>query len=185
VLQKALSPVMEAMLKKHTWLAMSVGDAVSGGVSRINRAFGNAGVPTSRAFAEVDAIPPGWLGGKPYSADKLRQLEGYLQRRGVTLKVGDEFVPPGAAGAFARDGSELLLPSNPTKYVVWHEMNHYLQFRSVGKEAYMNLPRGPSFNAPEQFVFDSLENSPKRWNALTFEEQQHAITYIENVGGMR
>ena len=64
-------------------------------------------------------------------------------------------------------------------------MSHYLQFKSVGKDEYMNLPRSLKFNAPEQFVFDKLENSPKRWNSLTFEEQQHAISYIESVGGMR
>ena len=37
----------------------------------------------------------------------------------------------------------------------------------------------------EQFVFDMLENSPRRWNNLNFDQQQHAIDYIYRVGGFR
>jgi len=68
---------------------------------------------------------------------------------------------------------------------VWHELSHYIHFKHIGKEAYMALSRSAKYNAAEQFVFDMLENSPKRWNALTYEEQQHAIDYIENNGGFR
>lgn len=57
----------------------------------------------------------GRLGGELYDTDTLRQLDKYLARRGVTLKVGDQFVPAGRAGAFSRDGSTLVLLSNPTK----------------------------------------------------------------------
>jgi len=127
----------------------------------------------------------GRLGGELYDTDKLRQLDKYLARRGVTLKVGDQFVPAGRAGAFSRDGSTLVLLSNPTKYEVWHELGHYVQFRKLGREAYEGLPRSLDFNAPEQFVFDLLENSEKRWNSLNFDEQQHATEYIERIGGFR
>ncbi len=119
-----------------------------------------------------------------YSPKKLSQLESYLGKRGVELRVGDEHVPLGKAG-FNSDQGILFLRSNPTNYEVWHEVSYFRQYQQIGKEAYLNLPRTKDFNAPEQFVFDMLENSPKRWNALNFDEQQHAIRYIENVGGFR
>jgi len=78
-----------------------------------------------------------------------------------------------------------VLGSHPTYYEVWHELSHYIQYRRIGKEVYMALPRSSDYNTPEQFVFDMLENSPKRWNALTYEEQQHAIDYIERIEGFR
>ena len=137
------------------------------------------------ASLSADAVETGWLGGKLYDPRKLEQLGRYLERRGVTLKVGDEHLPPGLSGAFARDGSELILGSNPTEYVVWHELSHLRQYQQIGKADYMALRRSRDYNAPEQFVFDMLENSAKRWSALTFAEQQHAIGYIERVGGMR
>ena len=127
----------------------------------------------------------GRLGGQIYSPEKLAQLEQYLARRGVTLKVGDEFLKQGKAGGFARDGSELILRNNPTQYEVWHELAHFTQYRKIGPEAYLTLPRSLTYNAPEQFVFDLLENSPRRWNALNLQERQHAIDYIERIGGFR
>jgi hypothetical protein len=127
----------------------------------------------------------GRLGGELYDAGKLAKLERYLDRRGIKLKVGDEFVPDGKAGGFAQDGSSLVFRSNPTNFEVWHELGHLRQFQKIGKDAYMKLPRSTTFNAPEQHVFDLLENSKKRWNALNFDEQQHAIDYIERIGGFR
>lgn len=41
------------------------------------------------------------------------------------------------------------------------------------------------FNAPEQFVYDMLSNSPKRWNWLNEAEQLHANWYITQHGGVR
>ena len=41
------------------------------------------------------------------------------------------------------------------------------------------------FNAPEQFVYDMLSNSPKRWGMLSYEEQMHANWYIATHGGIR
>lgn len=123
--------------------------------------------------------------GKPYDPRKLERLGKYLKRRGVLLKMNDTPVPGDAWGAFAIDGTELLLQNNPTEYEVWHELGHFLHCRKVGREAYAKLPRSRRFNAPEQFVFDLLESSPKRWSAMSFEQQQHAIDYIEQNGGFR
>ena len=130
----------------------------------------------------------GRLGGRLYGQEKLARLARYLARRGVALKVGDEFVPTGTYGAFKYVGAgspAILLRSNPTQREVWHELGHYLQYRKIGPEAYRALPRNLDENTPEQFVFDLIENSPKRWQSLTFEEQQHMIEYIERIGGFR
>ena len=65
------------------------------------------------------------LGGKLYSENDLRMLGNYLKKRGVTLKVGDEYLPPGKGGGFSYNTDELILRSNPTQYEVWHELSHY------------------------------------------------------------
>lgn len=120
-----------------------------------------------------------------YSPKKLSQLKGYFGKRGIELRVGDEHVPYNNSGGFNSEKGVLFLRDNPTNYEVWHELSHFRQYQKIGREAYLDLPRTRYFNAPEQFVFDMLENSPKRWNALNFDEQQHAIRYIESVGGFR
>lgn len=104
-----------------------------------------------------------------------------MERRGITLKVGDEFLPPGKLGGFSAESGEFILRSNPAQYEVWHEMSHFRQYQQLGQDAYMAQTRVQK----EQFVFDLLENSPKRWNALNFEQQQHAIRYIDSIGGFR
>jgi Metallopeptidase toxin 4 len=114
-------------------------------------------------------------------------LGKYLEKRGVTLKVGDEFLAADKAGGFVARGdtAEIILKSDPTKYEVWHELGHFIQWKGIGPEAYRSLPRSLSYNAPEQFVFDLLENYQRRWGLLNSEEQQAAIRYIERIGGFR
>uniref|UniRef100_UPI001F451BD3 RHS repeat-associated core domain-containing protein n=1 Tax=Paenibacillus wulumuqiensis TaxID=1567107 RepID=UPI001F451BD3 len=133
------------------------------------------------------------LGGKLYKQKDLEMLAKYLERRGVTLKVGDEYLPLNKGGAFDGSTATLYLRSNPTEYEVWHELSHYIQYQAIGKEAYNQLPRTrgiipmndlSQFNAPEQFVYDMLSNS-KRWNKINEEEQKHANWYIDNFGGIR
>ena len=83
----------------------------------------------------------------------------------MTLEVGSASLEPGKAGAFraAPDGTaRLLLKADPTSELVWHELGHFIQWRRLGSDAYRALPRSTSFNAPEQFVFDLLEQ-PTRW----------------------
>lgn len=41
------------------------------------------------------------LGGQTYGAEKLAKLGVYLERRGIDLKIGDEFLPPRKAGGFS------------------------------------------------------------------------------------
>ena len=50
------------------------------------------------------------------------------------------------------------------------------------REAYAALPRTKEFNAPEQFVFDLLENYQRRWGLLNAQEQLDAIRYLEKIG---
>jgi hypothetical protein len=129
----------------------------------------------------------GWLGGKLYGEQRLKALASYLDRRGVHVVIGDEYLPRGKAAGFQilPDGQpQFTLGTNPTEYQVWHELSHYLHYRQIGLEAYRALPRSRAWHAAEQFVFDMLER-PGRWNRLNFEEQQHAIDYIERIGGFR
>lgn len=138
----------------------------------------------------IDETPR--LNGTLYDSKKLQQLENYLRRRGIELKVGDKYLPPGKAGGFNAETGKLYLRSNPTQYEVWHELSHYIQYQRIGKDAYLALPRTVGenfdlgmFNAPEQFVYDMLSNSSKRWKMLSYEEQMHANWYITIYGGMR
>ncbi|MBR6537597.1 MAG: hypothetical protein IKT67_10395, partial [Lachnospiraceae bacterium] len=138
----------------------------------------------------IDETPR--LNGTLYGSKKLQQLENYLGRRGIEVKVGDEFLPPGKAGGFNAETGKLYLRSNPTQYEVWHELSHYIQYQKIGKEDYLALPRTVgenldlgAFNAPEQFVYDMLSNNPRRWGRLSYEEQIHANWYITTYGGIR
>ena len=129
----------------------------------------------------------GEVGGQAYGAERLAKLGSYLERRGVTLEVGSPDLPFGKAGAFMayEDGTaRLLLKAEPTNQLVWHELSHFRQWSQIGSDAYRALPRTMAFNAPEQYVFDMLEN-PSRWYRLTPEYRIHAAEYIEEVGGFR
>lgn len=136
----------------------------------------------------------GRRGGHLYDVGRLARLGRYLERRSVTLKVGDGNLPPNKAGGFLAkpDGTaELILRGNPTDYEVWHELGHYIQWRKLGPDEYPKLPRhtvdDPIQDVPEQFVFDLLENSrERRWRRLTEAEREHAIWYVqEKKGGLR
>ena len=133
----------------------------------------------------------GRLGGELYDSSRLGKLGSYLERRGVTLKVGDEFLPPGKGGGFLAkaDGSaELLLRSDPTKYEVWHELGHFRHWSDVGADTYRGLHRwsraNPIQDIPEQHVFDLLENG-RHWQLLNDAQRQHATEYIFSRGGIR
>jgi RHS repeat-associated protein len=159
------------------------------GLLRLARQLPDAALGLGRLFsrdaiklAQTDFIAgAGRLGGELFPKARLKVLERYLSRHGVALKVGDKFVRPGYAGAFDSVGKQLLLKSNPTTYEVLHELSHYIQYKKLGPSAYQALSRVER----EQFVFDMLQNSAARWAKLTYEQQQHAIEYILQVGGIR
>src|SRR2546423_1969445 len=97
----------------------------------------------------------GRLEGDLYDASRLSQLGNYLGRRGITLRVGNEFLPANKTGGFNAMQRTLSLRNNPTQYEVWHELSHFRQFQKLGPDVYNNLSRVQK----EQFVFDLLENS--------------------------
>jgi len=104
----------------------------------------------------------------------------YLARRNVILEVGSSSLEPGKAGAFIpnADGTaQLLLKADPSKQLVWHELGHFLQWKSLGSTAYRDLPRKVGNNVPEQFVFDLL-NEPSRWGRLSPSYRDHMIRLI-------
>jgi len=59
-----------------------------------------------------------------------------------------------------------------------HEYFHYLHSKSIGVEAYARLPS----LAREQAAFDFIRRSPL-WNALSRQEQDHAVLYVLKLGG--
>ncbi|AUX37642.1 MULTISPECIES: SpvB/TcaC N-terminal domain-containing protein [Sorangium] len=153
-------------------------DLASGLVGRIAARRGSGS-----ARAAADAISEtGLFGGKLYGERRLEALRRYLDKRGVDLIIVDQ--GKNKAGSFFVDVTgrpQLRLRPNPTEYLVWHELSHYLHYRRIGREAYLNLPRSQGWNAAEQFVFDMLEH-PSRWRRLNAEERAHAIWYIEEWG---
>ena len=94
---------------------------------------------------------------------------------------GDDIFPSHVAGGFDGPAREIILRSNPTKMEVWHELSHFRQFQKLGPEAYIQQSR----TMKEQFVFDLLENSPRRWGSFTPEQRSSAVDYIYSVGGIR
>ncbi len=151
-----------------------------------------AGVAKQASRSGFDFVEEtGWLGGRLYDPGKLDKLGNYLARRGVTLKVGDKYVPPGMGGGFlakSNGTAELILRSNPTKYEVWHELSHFRHWSNIGADAYRGLPRwsrtNPIQDIPEQYVFDLLENG-RHWQLLNDVQRQHAVEYIFSRGGIR
>jgi hypothetical protein len=64
--------------------------------------------------------------------------------------------------------------------MVWHELSHYNQLRKIGVSDYLKLDRP---RVPEQFVYDQLRGSERRWGLLNAMEQQHAYDYVISNGG--
>jgi hypothetical protein len=103
----------------------------------------------------------------------------------VRLEVGSPDLPFGKAGefkAYADGTARLLLKADPTHDVVWHELSHFIQWKSVGPEAYRSLPRVFGNNVPEQFVFNMLDQ-PGRWSRLSPEYRIHMVKHITETWG--
>jgi hypothetical protein len=150
--------------------------------------YGSSGVRSSSRVTSDFAADAEELGGQLYGADKLGKLERYLARRNVTLEVGAADLPKNKAGRFIANSdngtARLLLKADPTHELVWHELGHYIHWKSVGPKAYGDLPRVYGNNVPEQFVFDLLDQ-PGRWDRLSPEYRVHSVEYItEKWGGM-
>ena len=142
----------------------------------------SAGKRTFGPKGPLDALENGRLGGKLYSSTKLDSLGEYLNRRGFKLRLdGDEVLPPNVAAGFDGVKRELILRRNATEFEVWHELSHLRQYQRIGPEAYNSLTRVQK----EQFVFDMLENSKKRWYGMSEMERRASIDYILRIGGIR
>jgi hypothetical protein len=96
------------------------------GASVPNMALAFAGGAISSTAANVrrlDAMEgAGRLGGQLYGEEKLAKLGAYLERRGIALQVGDEYLTPGYAGGFSAGERALVPRDNPTNYEVRHEL---------------------------------------------------------------
>jgi hypothetical protein len=126
-----------------------------------------------------------------YGERRLAKLKNYLDRQGVDLFVGDEYILPRQAGGFYVYEDQgrrpaMVLRSNPTRYEVLHELSHYIHYKRIGREAFINLPRSRAWNAAEQFVYDMLSNNEHRWwHHLNDAERIDANEYIDYIGGIQ
>ena len=147
-----------------------------------------AGGGAAREGGAAPDLLTGRLGGERYPSEKLQTLGNYLGRRGITLEIDSPRLRPSTSGYFDATTGTLGLRSDATNYEVWHELWHFIQYRRLGKDAYLGQTRDTvaklKGNEPEQFVFDRLENSRRWWN-LTEDERGHARWYIEFAGGFR
>jgi hypothetical protein len=130
----------------------------------------------------LDFIENWRLGGKLYNPAKLESLGKYLDKRGFKLRLdGNDVLPPNVAAGFDGVEKEIIFRRNATEFEVWHELSHLRQYQQLGPDAYNTL----TMVQKEQFVFDLLENSKKRWFGMSERERLEAIDYILRIGGIR
>ncbi len=72
--------------------------------------------------------------------------------------------------------AEIELPENPTVLQVKHELSHYLDFKKVGLEAFVELGRP----VRETLVLERLQRN-RIWGKLNNEEQQFSIDYVNRL----
>jgi RHS repeat-associated protein len=172
------NPITQSYLSTDQQLG-AAGGTILGAALPMLSLEGSVAADFGEVAESADLVSTGKLGGTLASPSDLSDLGEYLGQNGFTLKVGDEFLPPNANGAFNASEQSITLGSNPTQYQVLHELQHFNQFQELGPEAYS----AQSTAAKEQHVFDSLENY--HWDSLNYEEQQHAIWYVNQSGGFR
>lgn len=176
--------LVEAGRNSLNWLKAGTATVVAAGKSAWNKMaswFRSPKAKPSTAAKTTDFMA-GRLGGELYDARKLQQLGGYLEKRGFKLRMdGDDIFPSHIAGGFDGPAREIILRTNPTQMEVWHELSHFRQFQKLGPEAYIKQ----TTVTKEQFVFDLLENSPRRWSSFTPEQRSSAVEYIYRIGGIR
>ena len=126
--------------------------------------------------------------------DKLR---AYLNKRDVNLKVGSEAADwfaanPKAIGGFEVPGAgkpTMYLSANPSRYEVWHELSHFLEYRNIGRAEYMAGLDSFRTAAREGFGWRQLRGPKpdmpghgRRWGMLNQGEQGHALKYASQCG---
>ena len=127
----------------------------------------------------------GRRGGQLYGETRLAALERYLLRRRVSIvRNADEFLHSRRANSLFRafnDGSATVyLRANPTRYEVLHELQHYVDFRNIGRSRSAWTRWGVI--AQEQSVYRALHRN-RSWARFTQQEHDHAFEYILRIGG--
>jgi hypothetical protein len=107
--------------------------------------------------------------GTLYSPQKLQQLRNYLERRKVQMMA-----TTGNPAFLARiDGTgTMFLPANPTVLQVKHELSHYIDFRNLGFEGYIDLGRA----GREMSVLNRLKRN-RCWEQMNATERAFSIKY--------
>ena len=127
----------------------------------------------------IDFADLATTGDSLYGKGRLDKLKSYLERRGIKLRLDDPRLPANKGGGFIAETGEMLLRPNATKSQVWHELSHYLDFKKLGKEAYMKLPYPLG---REQLVYNRLFQS-RHWNLMSLWDRALLETKIERLGG--
>lgn len=140
-----LEPVDRGEAMMTTMLSMmplgGVGGAVGrGGVKSLGGMVGRTELRLAssavRTFAAENMASGSRVAGALYDSAKLQRLGNYLRRDGIELVLNADarLNAQNAAGMFRAlpSGSgQLYLPSNPTVSEVYHELSHYLHFKSL------------------------------------------------------
>jgi RHS repeat-associated protein len=143
---------------------------------------GASSVPNS-----VTSFMKGRRGGEVVSDQALKNVEwSMLSNRVVLSRNADAMLARSQAGGVFRvykDGSAtMFLASNPTRYELLHELQHYEHFMQIGPQKYLQLGKTAAGQLQlEQFAYDNLRRY--HWGSLTSCEIQHAQDYIRRLGG--
>ncbi len=151
----------------------------------------------TRVSGSAYGVKPGAGGHQIFDSRALDKLRAYLDKREVDLKIGSEAAEwfaknPKAIGGFevpVAGSPTMYLPANPTRYEVWHEMSHYIEYRNIGRAEYMRGIDPFRRAAREGFVWRQL-HGPKpgmpghgrRWGMLNQDEQGNALDYAAGCG---
>ena len=143
----------------------------------------------------------GNLGGNVLKASQIRKLRGILKKKGIQLivegdakyitksfrpvtignirfeKVDDLFYfmrNNDLVGGFNAINKQMILPTNSTEIVVFHEMAHVKHFEEVGEVAY-NIA---SKLDKEMYVWKQILDNRGKW---TEKELQSSLDYINRI----
>jgi RHS repeat-associated protein len=187
----------ERAASPHYTGAVSTGDEITAiitfltwGESSVMSKLLSASLPGAAVDEAAVAVAAGGarVAGELYGAERLEKLAQYLAERDVELVPNADALLDSVSTpieqvnarlqVFEDETAKLYLRSDPTRYEVWHELGHYLDFRDMGYDAFIRA----GDTQLEQNVYDLLR-SPRRWPMLDLFEQDSADLYVLRRGG--
>lgn len=86
------------------------------------------------------------------------------------------FILPPKFNAVEIGTPQIYLPANPTVLQVKHELSHYLDYKRLGYDGYVQLSR----HERERMVLERLQNN-RIWEEFNESEKQFSIDYVERL----